>query len=134
CLIPLIAFTGFAGKAMLEKRLQSQAADSVSALVEVAPLISGLVHELQKERGSSVGFVSSKGQALVDTMRNQRPATDKALASFRQRIAGFDPSELGAKLGRSLDDAQAALGMLASTRSAIDRLALSAPKAAEYFS
>ena len=46
CLIPLIAFTGFAGKAMLEKRVQSQAADSVSALVEVAPLISGLVHEL----------------------------------------------------------------------------------------
>src|SRR5579863_7945187 len=50
CLIPLIAFTGFAGKAMLEKRVQSQAADSISALVEVAPLNSGLVHELQKER------------------------------------------------------------------------------------
>ncbi|HWF93723.1 MAG TPA: nitrate- and nitrite sensing domain-containing protein [Xanthobacteraceae bacterium] len=133
CLIPLLAFTGFAGKAMLEKRAQSQAADSVAALIEVAPLISGLIHELQKERGSSVGFVSSKGQALVDTMRNQRPATDKALASFRQRMTGFDRSELGAKLGRSLDDAQSALGMLATMRSAVDTLALSAPKIAEYF-
>src|SRR5450432_3491703 len=73
CLIPLLAFTGFAGKDVLEKHAQSQAADSASALIEIAPLISGLVHELQKERGSSVGFVSSKGQTLGDTMRNQRP-------------------------------------------------------------
>ena len=47
CLIPLLAFTGFAGKDVLEKRAQSQAADSASALIEIAPLISGLVHELQ---------------------------------------------------------------------------------------
>src|SRR5450432_700779 len=67
-----LAFTGFAGKDVLEKHAQSQAADSASALIEIAPLISGLVHELQKERGSSVGFVSSKGQTLGDTMRNQR--------------------------------------------------------------
>jgi methyl-accepting chemotaxis protein len=133
CLIPLMAFTGFAGKEMLEKRSQSQAADSASALIEVAPLISGLIHELQKERGSSVGFVSSKGQALAEALRDQRPATDKALASFRQRMAGFDHSMLGPSFGRSLDDAQAALGMLATTRSAVDSLALSTPQAAEYF-
>lgn len=95
CLIPLIAFTGFAGKDMVEKRSQSRAADSASALIEVAPLISGLIHELQKERGSSVGFVSSKGQALAEALRDQRPATDKALTSFRQRMAGFDHSMLG---------------------------------------
>jgi methyl-accepting chemotaxis protein len=60
--------------------------------------------------------------------------TDKALAIWRQRMAGFDRSALGARFGRSLDDAQTALGMLASTRSGIDTLALSAPKVAEYFS
>jgi len=133
CLIPLLAFTGFAGKDVLEKRAQSQAADSASALIEVAPLISGLVHELQKERGSSVGFVSSKGQSLGDTMRNQRPATDKALASWRQRMTGFDRSALGGKLARNLDDVEAALASLAVTRGSIDTLALAAPKAAEYF-
>ena len=92
------------------------------------------MHELQKERGSSVGFVSSKGQSLADTMRNQRPATDKVLASWRQRMAGFDRSKLGGQFGHSLDDAEAALGLLDSTRSAIDALTLAAPKAAEYFS
>jgi methyl-accepting chemotaxis protein len=133
CLIPLLAFTGFAGKDMLEKRAQSQAADSAAALIEVAPLISSLVHELQKERGSSVGFVSSKGQAFAETMRNQRPVTDEALARWRQRMVSFDRSMLGSKLGRSLDAAQSALETLATTRSAIDAVALSAPKTAEYF-
>jgi methyl-accepting chemotaxis protein len=133
CLIPLLAFTGFAGKDLLEKRAQSQAADGASALIEVAPLISGLIHELQKERGTSVAFVSSKGQALADAMRAQRPATDKALASWGQRMAGFDRSMLGGNLARGFDDAHAALATLATTRGAIDTLALSAPKAAEYF-
>ena len=88
CLIPLLAFTGFAGKQMLEKHTQWQAADSVSALIDVNPFISGLIHELQKERASSVGFVSSKGQAQGDTMRAQRAVVDKALASWRARMAG----------------------------------------------
>jgi methyl-accepting chemotaxis protein len=133
CLIPLIAFTGFAGKDMLEKRAQSQAADRASAIIEVTPLISGLIHELQKERGSSVGFASSKGEAQAATMRDQRAVADKALASFRQRMTGFDRSQLGPTFSHSLDDAEAALGMLAATRGAIDTLALSAPKAAEYY-
>jgi methyl-accepting chemotaxis protein len=133
CLIPLLAFTGFAGKDMLERRAQSQAADGAAALIEVAPLISSLVHELQKERGSSVGFVSSKGHALAETMRNQRPVTDEALARWRQRMVSFDRSMLGGKFGRSLDAAQSALETLATTRSAIDAVALSAPKTAEYF-
>src|SRR5580704_6377986 len=86
CLIPLLAFTGFAGKDMLEKRGQSEVADGVSALIEVAPLISGLIHELQRERGTTVAFLSAKTQGPAATvMRDQRGATDKALASFRQR-------------------------------------------------
>jgi Nitrate and nitrite sensing len=85
CLIPLLAFTGFAGKDMLEKRAQSQSADSAAALIEVAPLISSLVHELQKERGSSVGFVSSKGQALAETMRPCRTKSRRLRARSKVR-------------------------------------------------
>jgi hypothetical protein len=134
CLIPLLAFTGFAGKEMWEKRAQSQAADGVSSVIEVAPLISGLIHELQKERGGSVGFISSKGQTMAQAVRDQRPLTDKALASFRARMAGFDRTMLGPKFARSLDDAQAALEKLASTRAAVDAFSLTPPKAAEFFS
>jgi methyl-accepting chemotaxis protein len=133
CLIPLIAFTGFAGKDLLEKRAQSRAAGAASALVELAPLISGLVHELQKERGASVGFLSSQGKALADTMRNQRPVTDAALERWRASMTVFDRSALGAKLDHSFDDAEAALRGLSQTRDAVDKLALAPPKAAAYY-
>jgi methyl-accepting chemotaxis protein len=134
CLIPLLAFTGFAGKELWERRTQSQVADGVTALIEVAPLISGLIHELQKERGTSVGFLSARGQGpAAAAMRDQRAVTDRALASFRQRMVSFDRTMLGGKLGRSLDEADAALAVLASTRGGIDTLALPIPKAAEYY-
>jgi methyl-accepting chemotaxis protein len=134
CLIPLLAFTGFAGREMWERRTQSQVADGVTALIEVAPLISGLIHELQKERGTSVGFLSARGQGpAAAALRDQRAVTDRALASFRQRMVSFDRTMLGGKLGRSLDEADAALAVLASTRGGIDTLALPIPKAAEYY-
>src|SRR3954466_3687729 len=53
CLLPLIAFTVFAGKALLEKRAALSSAESIAVIAEAAPTISNLVHELQKERGAT---------------------------------------------------------------------------------
>ena len=133
CLIPLLAFTGFAGKDLMEKRAELRAADTAASLVEVAPLISALVHELQKERGTSVGFIAAKGQTLAQTMRDQRPSTDKALAAYRARLSGLDRALLGRVFARSLDDAGAALGKLAAMRDDIDAQRPSGAEAAAFF-
>src|SRR5436305_14626607 len=69
CLLPLIAFTVSAGKALLEKQVALSGAESIAAVAEAAPVISNLVHELQKERGASAGFINSKGAAFADTPR-----------------------------------------------------------------
>jgi len=81
CLLPLFAFTIFAGKDLLEKHAEFADAESIAVVAQAAPMISSLVHELQKERGASAGFINSAGKSLADTLRNQRPATDKMLAS-----------------------------------------------------
>src|SRR5882672_4634323 len=97
CLLPLIAFTVFAGKDLLEKRAAFSTAGSIAVVAEAAPVISNLVHELQKERGASAGFVNSKGTAFADTLRNQRPATDKMLAGSQQQLADLARSNSGSK-------------------------------------
>jgi len=56
CLLPLVAFTVFAGKALLEKRTEYTTAERIAVVAEAAPVISNLVHELQRERGASAGF------------------------------------------------------------------------------
>ncbi len=57
----------------------------MSQLKEVASLnakISLLVHELQIERGSSSGFLSSKGEKFKDVLLAQREATNKSFLSI----------------------------------------------------
>src|SRR5260370_33038776 len=80
CLLPLIAFTVFAGKDLLEKRAALSTAESIAVVAEAAPIISNVVHERQKDRGATAGFINSKGKAFADPLRNHRPATDKILA------------------------------------------------------
>src|SRR3989339_1105519 len=53
---------------------------SISLMVAYATKASELVHNLQKERGSSAGFISSKGAKFSAELQAIRKDTDKALA------------------------------------------------------
>jgi methyl-accepting chemotaxis protein len=56
----------------------------IGAVSEIAVTSSALVHELQKERGLSAGFIGSKGEKFREALEKQRIETDarrKALIS-----------------------------------------------------
>src|SRR5690348_7721115 len=55
-ILPLLAFTVFAAKGLLEKWSTYQSAGRVTAVIETVPSISNLVHHLQRERGASATF------------------------------------------------------------------------------
>src|SRR5262245_48029093 len=132
-ILPLLAFAGFAATSLAEKWSASQAAGRVAVVVESVPLVSDLIHQLQRERGASATFVTSKGQALADVMRNQRGATDKAIAEWRNGLAEIDPATLGAGFGNALAQAQPAVADIVNMRRDIDALSITGPKTAEYF-
>ena len=102
CLIPMLAFTGFAVNNLLDKRAAATATANVLTVIETAPSISNLIHEVQRERGASATFVNSKGQALGDVMRNQRGATDKAAEAWKRQIETVDRRGLGQHLRQDL--------------------------------
>ena len=134
CFLPLFAFTVFAGKDMLEKRAEFASTESIVVVAQAAPMISSLVHELQKERGASAGFINSAGKSLADTLRNQRPSTDKMLASSQRQMGELAKSHAGTKFARDLDDAQSKLGGLQATRTGVDAFAITSQKSTEYYS
>jgi len=74
CLVPMLAFIAFAFKDILDKHSIYSTADKIATIAHTAPEISGLIHELQKERGSTAGYVNSKGASFAEALRNQRPA------------------------------------------------------------
>lgn len=66
----------------LNKQLQTQ--------IAVSTKLSLLVHEMQKERGLSAGFLASKGASFAEELKGQRELTDKALADFNSSVETSD--------------------------------------------
>ena len=63
-----------------------------------AEFVSGLVHELQVERGLSAGYVGSDGQAFADALPAQRQRVDNAVRAYlaaADAIESIQPAEGG---------------------------------------
>lgn len=133
CLVPMLAFVVFALKDIVERHATYSTADRISTIAHTAPEISGLIHELQKERGATAGFVNSKGNAFADMLRNQRPLTDKAVADWQHEMDALDPSVLSGRFKTELNQAQSALGALRETRKRADSFSITADNTSAYY-
>ncbi|MGL9616722.1 nitrate- and nitrite sensing domain-containing protein [Bradyrhizobium sp. U531] len=101
---------------------------AMQPVVDGVGKLSGLVHELQRERGLSLTFLSSKGAQLGAELQQQRGRTNAGRASALGALV--DLAREGS--GRLTSASQAAiesLGRLESLRAQIDRQAI-APAAA----
>jgi len=95
--------------------------------------IGQTVHELQRERGRSAGFLSGQGTAFVAELRDQRAATDGALRELHLRLATFQATQFGPAFTEKLRTGLAALDQLATARGRISGLSLSAAESATYY-
>ena len=74
-----IALVFFAVPNLQEKLEDRAVAQRAADWTHSSILISALLHELQKERGLSSGFLSSNGRKFADQLKQQRLQTDAAL-------------------------------------------------------
>lgn len=105
----------------------SNRADAVATLeaVELANTASALVHELQRERGNSDGFISSEGSsAFAQSLAEQRARTDTAALSFKDALARSADDPL-----RVSDD----LNQLSATRKAVSGLDMTSQASSRYY-
>ncbi len=106
---------------------------SAEAIKQIAILINAtscLVHELQKERGMSAGFIGSGGKKFASALLKQRSATDTAIASFR----GYSPEGIrDEKLANMLRAVNGKLERLEEVRSRVDNLSIDKKEAVAYY-
>src|SRR6266700_2704440 len=82
--------------------------------------ISRLVHELQRERGMSVLFVSSKGTQMRGELTEQRKSTDEQRRTLAATLAALRGSAASPKFVDALDRAESAAKSLDGRRTEID--------------
>jgi len=133
CLIPMLALIGVGVSKLADEWNREHEARFVAEIVDQSPTISNLVHDLQKERGMSAGFVGSKGQVFADIIGLQRKETDKHLSDFNRLI----PKPAGRldipQYAEPYRLAVTAFTDLARVRRSVDTLSVSVPEMAKYY-
>ena len=88
---PLLGFICFAGHDFIRTYNEKTALEKMLIFCNSAATGSFLVHELQKERGASAGYLSSKGEKFKDIMLKQRLLTDQKNKEFQNFIKTAPP-------------------------------------------
>jgi len=102
-------------------------------VVVLSTKISSLVHELQKERGMTAGFLGSNGVKFKDRLPSQRELTNKQRKALKDYLVNFDNEIYGEKFNKLLSSALNRLDNLDSTRNKISQLSISGKNAIAYF-
>ena len=94
----------------------------VEKSVALSVEISYFVHEIQKERGNSSGYLSNQGTRFGEQLAAQRQLTDKQIAQFRTAISSEELAELTAKHSSLLNELNTLLDEIPEIRQQVDDL------------
>ena len=85
-ILPLLGLISFSGMIISERFNQVGDATQLIKDAEFFAEIGAATHNLQKERGTSVAFVSSKGAKMADKLPIVRADSDKTIATLNENI------------------------------------------------
>ncbi len=106
---------------------------NIQEVVNLNHKISLLLHETQKERGISSGFLGSKGLKFKDNLISQRELTNKSIEEFKNTVASIAVSDYPENGKSLLDNVEKELTNIQSIRSGIDSLQMESKKAISYY-
>ncbi|HAF54376.1 MAG TPA: methyl-accepting chemotaxis protein, partial [Thauera sp.] len=95
--------------------------------------INAVVHELQKERGLSAGFIGSRGGRFKAELATQHQESDKARTALDAWLATTDRAQLGEQIEKALAEAQSRMAELPAVRSRVTGLGIPGPESFNYF-
>ena len=124
-LLPVLGLAALTLTTLLDAQDQISDAGQLTTLSQITPKASGLIHELQRERGTSAGFLGAKGQgAFAQRIIERREATDEALAAYKASLEDLGDLEGNAIFQARLRSVQARLDGLATLRDGVSKQAL----------
>ena len=132
-LVPIMAMLVFSSQSAIREVRNARAMGDLGRLTSLAVRLSNLVHEQQKERGATAGFLASKGKKFADKLPAQRKLTDGKRAELQEYLSGFEADNYGAVFAGDLRAMQTTLKQMPGIRKQVDALAIAPPKAIGYY-
>lgn len=95
--------------------------------------VSGVVHELQIERGLSAGHIGSQGARFGPDLTRQREATDRAKASLDAWLAGRALQDISPAVHSAVADSIRQLAQITEQRGRVSALSITGPDSFAYY-
>ncbi|MBF0517011.1 MAG: nitrate- and nitrite sensing domain-containing protein [Nitrospirae bacterium] len=133
-ILPLAGFLYFSVTAVAARYVTLKEMKSLHTLSTLAIKISAFVHEAQKERGMTAGFIGSGGAKFSSELPGQRAKTDEKIKDLRDALQGFDSLSFGSGFREKINGALKNLDELKNKRDAVSALTIPVAEAIGYYS
>lgn len=131
--IPIVATIFLAGIQILHFHTVFVQQTKLSEIIHISVATGDLVHELQKERGNSAGYLGSHGKIFADVLPKQHLATDEKINALTQVLASVRMDDYGTPYNETIREAQKELDKIKEIRTKVLALALPVPDAVAYY-
>jgi methyl-accepting chemotaxis protein len=132
-LLPMCGYLVTSGMNLTTTYTQLRSDKNIITMVEFSGQISLLVHELQKERGASSGFLASRGQKFGDIVSTQHTATDEKVLNYKKSLKTLQEQPAGAALSDKTRQVDTILDKLSTTRQKVINQQIEAKEAVSYY-
>ncbi|MBW6488261.1 methyl-accepting chemotaxis protein [Sulfurimonas sp.] len=102
-------------------------------LNELSKKLSHLIHETQKERGASAGYIGSKGGQFGDILPKQRELTKEEYDDLASYIKTLDMGKFPEELNSEISGFNADMNKISDIRSRVDTLSISVGDVVSYY-
>ncbi len=131
--IPIIALVVISGKSIYNDYVNVQSYKALGKGVKLSTKISALVHETQKERGATAGFLGSKGRRFAEILKKQRSLTDVKTKELMVFLKTANLKSVSKEIYISVNKALQDLRNLKNIRRRVSDLSISSKKAISYY-
>jgi len=114
--LPIAGFLFFAMWVLASHQRTANEMRSLREVAELATVVSGLVHEVQRERGLTAAYLGSGGAVFAEQQSARQAYTDAQLASFEDALQQINLERFEERLRQRIAAARAQLGQLAAWR------------------
>ena len=129
----LLGLLYFAGVDMLNLSEVRHTSADIKQLVSVSSYNNRLVHELQKERGATAGFLNTNDTKFDALLKDQRLQTNKAQANREDYFSNLEHDIEHSEVNNQLTSIRSELNKLANIRKQVNSRQISAKDAIGYY-
>ncbi|PIF04397.1 MAG: hypothetical protein CSA86_02125 [Arcobacter sp.] len=132
-LFPLLGLLYFSGNSIYLSYDNYKNMENLEKLILLSEKSALLVHETQKERGMTAGYLGSKGKKFGDKLQQQRVLSNEVYKKYKDIVLSIDKKNYPVKFINIIHNALKKFEGLKSIRLQVDNLSISPKNAIDYY-